>query len=306
MDKHWDSYCALSLVHFLAFPECSGGDGPVLETIAQIAADDFFAAIEITRINDSNVRQQCARLIEQSHMQVAFGAQPIILGGKLNLNSLNWRQRKQALDTLKPYIDQAAEIGARRFVVLSGPDPGEADRAAATEVLMTSLCDLGAYARHYGIAITLETFDRAVDKKALIGPADEAAALAAIVKANLPDLGLLYDMGHMPLLDETPLPALTTLRDYLVHAHVGNCVKVPGRPSYGDFHPRFGFPGGENDVPQLVEFLHALFEVGYLRENLPVGERPWVGFEMRPQAGETSAAILANIKRTWREAWARL
>lgn len=306
MNKHWDNYCSLSLVHFLAFPECGGGDGPIFETIAKIAADDFFSAIEITRINDPKVREQCARLIEQSHMQVAFGAQPTILGGKLNLNSLDWQEREKALDTLKPYIAQAAEIGVRRFVVLSGADPGQADRAATTEVLMTSLFDLGAYARRYGVAITLETFDRAIDKKALIGPADEAAALAAIVKADLPDFGLLYDMGHMPLLDETPLPALITLRDHLVHAHVGNCVKVPGRPSYGDFHPRFGFPGGENDVPQLVEFLHALFEIGYLRENPPVGERPWVGFEMRPQAGETSAAILANIKRTWREAWARL
>jgi hypothetical protein len=54
----------------------------------------------------------------------------------------------------------------------------------------------------------------------------------------------------------------------------------------------------------LVEFLRALFEVGYLRENTDT--RPWVGFEMRPQAGETSSAILANIKRTWREAWAQV
>jgi sugar phosphate isomerase/epimerase len=306
VDKHWDSYCTLSLVHFLAFPECGSGDGPIFETIAQIAADDFFSAVEITRINAPHVREQCARLIEQSHMQVAFGAQPIILGGKLNLNSLDGQVREQALETLKPYVVQAAEIGAGRFVVLSGADPGQADRAAAREVLMTSLCDLGAFAQRYGVAITLETFDRAIDKKALIGPADEAAALAAIVKADLPDFGLLYDMGHMPLLDESPLPALTTLKDYLVHAHVGNCVKVPGRAAYGDLHPRFGFPGGENDVPQLVEFLRALFEVGYLRENPPVGKRPWVGFEMRPQTGESSAAILANIKRTWREAWANL
>ena len=306
MDKHWDSYCTLSIVHFLAFPECQSGDGPVFETIAQIAADDFFSGIEVGRINDKSVREQCTRLVEQSHMQIGFGAQPIILGGKLNLNSLDSKQRSHALETLKPYIVQAAEMGARRVELLSGMDPGEADRAAATEVLITSLCELGAFARQHGIAITLETFDRTVDKKALIGPSDEAAALAAIVKADLPDFGLLYDMGHMPLLDETPRPALYMLKDHLVHAHVGNCVKVPGRPSYGDLHPRFGFPGGENDVPQLVEFLRTLFEVGYLPDDPPIGQRPWIGFEMRPQAGETSVAILANIKRTWREAWARL
>lgn len=304
--KHWDAYCSLSLVHFLAFPECQAGDGPILETVERVADDDFFSAIELSRVNDATVRQQVARLIAQTHLQVGFGAQPIILGGKLNPNSLDAGQRAQAVEALKPYIAQAAEIGAGRFVLLSGPDPGLADRPAATRHLIESLIELCAYGRGLGVGLTLETFDRTVDKKALIGPAAEAAAVAAAVKAEFPDFGLLYDMGHMPLLDESPLPALTTVRPHLVHAHVGNCVKVSGRPAYGDLHPRFGFPGGENDVAQLAEFLRALFEVGYLRDDPPIGERPWVGFEVRPQAGETSRTILANLKRAWREAWARL
>ena len=95
------------------------------------------------------------------------------------------------------------------------------------------------------------------------------------------------------------------LREYLVHVHVGNCVKVPGRVGYGDLHPRFGYPGSVCDVPELVEFLDALFTVRYLGEqqNSP---RPAVGFEIRPQPGETSAAILANLKRAWRQAWPKV
>jgi len=306
MDKHWDAYCALSIVHFLAFPECLAGDGPVVETVQRIADDDFFAAIEVGPINDPAARQQVAHIIEQSHMVVAFGAPPVILGGKLNLNSADLAERKHALDTLKSYLPQAAEVGAKQVAILSGADPAPAERPAATQRLADSIRELCAAGYEHGVSIMLETFDRTVDKKALIGSASEAAALAVAVKADCPDFGLLYDMGHMPLLDETPLPALITLKDHLVHAHVGNCIKVPGLPAYGDLHPRFGFPGGENDTPQLVEFLRALFEVGYLSEHPPIGERPWIGFEMRPQAGETSAAILANIKRTWREAWAKV
>jgi hypothetical protein len=153
------------------------------------------------------------------------------------------------------------------------------------------------------LSVVLETFDREVDKKALIGPAAEAAAIAERIKKDFPDFGLLYDMGHMVLLGETPVQALGKLKGHLAHVHVGNCVNVPGRPSYGDFHPRFGFPGSVNDVPELVEFLDALFEIGYLREGPPVGHRPGVGFEVRPQLGESSALILANLKRAWREAW---
>lgn len=304
MDKHWDHYCALSIVHFLAFPECLSGDGPILETIARIADDDFFSAIELGPINDAGVRKQAAQLIEQSHLGVASGAPPIILGGKLNLNSADASERRRAVDTLKPYIVQAAEVGSKLFCILSGPDPAPAERLSATEQLIDSICELCAYGREQGVSLVLETFDRTVDKKALIGPADEAAALASTIKREFPDFGLLYDMGHMPLLDETPLPALTILKGHLAHAHVGNCVKAPGNLAYGDMHPRFGFPGSENDVPQLVEFLRALFEIGYLRDN--PSARPWVGFEMRPQAGETSSAILANLKRTWREAWWRV
>jgi sugar phosphate isomerase/epimerase len=304
MDKHWDHYCALSIIHFLAFPECLAGDGPILETVGRIADDDFFSAIEISRINDAQTRRQAAQLIEQSHMGVAFSTAPIILGGMLDLNSPDAAERQRAMDTLKPYIVQAAEVGAQQFTILSGPDTVPARRPSAALWLIESIRKLCAFGREHGVSINLETFDRTVDKKALIGPADEAAALAATIKADFPDFGILYDMGHMPLLDESPLPALTTLKDHLVHVHLGNCVKVPGRPAYGDLHPRFGLPGGENDVPQLVEFLRALFEVGYLHDSPSV--RPGVGFEMRPQAGETSSTILANIKRTWREAWAQV
>lgn len=306
MDKHWDACCTLSLVHFLAFPECMGGDGPVLETVTRVADDDFFSGIEVTRVNDAAVRAKVARLMENTHLQVGFGAHPLILGGKLNPNSLDEDQRKQAVETLKPYCTQAAELGAKRFVILSGPDPGEAERRAATAALAKSIRELYGAARQHGLEITLETFDRNVDKKALIGPAGEAAALAADIKKDYPAFGLLYDQAHGLLLDELPLPAMAAMKAHLVHAHVGNCVKVPGRPSYGDQHPRFGFPGGENDVAELVEFLRALFAVGYLRQDPPIGERPWVGFEVKPQPSETSVELLANIKRTWREAWAHV
>src|SRR5689334_13053436 len=155
MDKHWDAYCSLSIVHFLAFPECQGGDGPVLETVTQVAEDDFFSAIEITRINDASVRRQVAQLIEQTHLDVDFGVHPMILGGKLNLNSLDSSERTKARQTLEPYVDQAAEIGARRFVLLSGPDPGEEKRAAATQCLIESLQQLCVYARERRLPVVL-------------------------------------------------------------------------------------------------------------------------------------------------------
>ena len=306
MNTDWHGHCNLSLVHFMAFPECQDGNGPIVDSIGQIVEDGFFSAIEISWINNPKLRTQIAQMIEQAGMHVSFGAHPIILQGKLNLNSLDPNERAHARETLKPYIDQASDMGAQSFVIMSGQDPAKSERRAATEALIDSIMNLCEYANRQNVSITLETFDREVDKKALIGPAKDAADLAIHIKSSFPNFGLLYDMGHMPLLDEFPLPALTTLRDHLVHVHVGNCVKVPGRISYGDLHPRFGFPGSENDVPELVEFIRSLFQIGYLHDDTSRDHLPWIGFEVKPQEGETSSTILDNIKRTWIDAWDKL
>jgi sugar phosphate isomerase/epimerase len=289
----------------MIFPETLTGSGPIVETVAKIVNDDFFSMIEVGHINDQEARKQVAELIATSHIRVAFGAQPTILTRKLDLNSFDEAKRKEALSTLRPQIDEAKEIGASRFTVLSGPDPGVDKRTKARELLVDSLLDLCSYGKESGVNVTLETFDRTIEKKSLIGPSDEALMVSSSVKKQFPSFGLMYDMGHAPLLDEDPATSLKLLKNELVHIHVGNCVKKPGLPAYGDQHPRFGFNGSENDVPQLVRFLRALFDIGYLSPE-PHDPSPVVGFELKPVPNEKSEAVIANGKRTWRKAWSLL
>jgi sugar phosphate isomerase/epimerase len=208
------------------------------------------------------------------------------------------------VEALKGGIDQAAELGCNRMAFLTGPDPGDADRERALDALADSLFTLCAYGQDKGVALTLETFDRDVDKKALIGPSAMAAPFAARIRERYPDFGLLYDLSHLPLLHESVEGALQTLKDYLVHIHVGNGVATPGKPGYGDLHPRFGFPNSANDVPELKAFLKGLFDIGYLGKGRE--PKPWVGFEVKPQPGESGDLIMANSKRAWRQAWADL
>jgi sugar phosphate isomerase/epimerase len=305
MDKHWSAYLTLSIVHFMIFPETMKGEGPVLETVRKIADDPFFGGIEISWIKDAEVRKQVKSLLEVAGLGVAFGAQPTLLMQKLDLNSADSEMRARAVAQLKEDIDLAAEMEINRLATLSGSDPGDAERPAAIDRLAASLAEVCEYGKSHGVGITLETFDRTVDKKALIGPAAESAAFSARMRRAYPDFGLMYDLSHQPLLEEPILPALQTVKDQLVHAHVGNCVMVPGRPGYGDQHPRFGFPGGENGVAELTAFLCGLFEVGYLKRT-PDASKPWVGIEVKPMPGETSDMVLANTKRAWIEAWARV
>jgi sugar phosphate isomerase/epimerase len=304
MDKHWDNFCTMSIVHFMAFPQCMGGEGPIVETVSEIAEDPFFGGIEIGWIKEPAVRVATKAVLEAAHIKVGHGAQSALLAQKLNLNSLDQEERGRAVTQLKRNVDEAAALGAARVAFLSGRDPGDADRPAALEALIRSTIEVSAYAQDKGIALTCEVFDRDIDKKCLIGPSGYAAEFARIVRRDYPDFGLMYDLSHRPLLHEEVGPALEQIKDVLVHIHVGNAVVDPGKPGYGDLHPRFGWPGGANDVPELVDFLRGLFKIGYLAEG---AARPWVGFEIKPQAaGETSELVIAGTKRVWQQAWARV
>lgn len=303
MNASLHSAMKVGIVHFMAYPEAQRPDGPVLETISKVAEDAFFGAIEITHVPDGKVRAEASRLLAAAHLVVGYGAQPVQLGGKLDLNALDPAKRQQAIDRLKTAIDEAYELGAQRFAVLSGPYPGEQHEAEATKLLIDSLNQLCAHAASQGtMGLVMETFDRSIDKKSLIGPNALAVEVSAAVRRDHPIFGLMLDLSHLPLQFETAEQALTVAKDHLVHAHIGNCVlNDRSHPLYGDLHPRFGVEGGENDVPELVEYLRMLREIGYIGE----GKQNIVAFEVKP-AGEPSAITVANAKRTLIEAWARL
>jgi sugar phosphate isomerase/epimerase len=302
MKDSLQSYMQVGIVHFMAYPECMKGEGPIYDTLTKIVEDEFFSAVEITWIKDPAERQRVKTLLATSHMTVGYGAQPCLLSQKLNLNHFDEGERKRAVDQVKACIDEAAEVGAGAVAVLSGVDPGER-REEAFKLLVESVKELCEYAKGKGLRFILESFDSKYDKKCLIGPAKDALALCKAVRKAYPDFGIMVDLSHLPIQEETPKKVFGTLKkENIAHIHIGNCVKVEGQPAYGDQHPRFGLPGGENDVPQLTAFLKGLFEIGYLGR----GRRPVVAFEVKPLAGETSGAVIGSAKRTLLEAWSRI
>jgi len=146
---------------------------------------------------------------------------------------------------------------------------------------------------YWSRGIPRPVFDRSIDKKSLIGPNALAVEVSAAVRRENPTFGLMLDLSHLPLQFETSEQALNVARDHLVHAHIGNCVlNDKGNPLYGDLHPRFGVEGGENDVPEVVEYLSVLRDIGYIGD----GKQNVVAFEVKPAGGESSAVVIANAK----------
>jgi len=298
-------YMKVGIIHFMAFPEVMKGEGPVVETLETLCGDDYFQVIELTRIKEPAVREQAIGVVRRSGKAVAFGAQPVLLSGKLDLNSLDADTRQAAVDAARNCLDEAIQWGASGFAVLSGPDPGEENRDAAEAALITSLKEICEFSRRKnGPPVLLETFDRVpFGKNCLIGPTTAARRIANRVYPFYLNFGLMVDLSHLPLLAETPEHCIKTAGQRLRHVHIGNCVmRDAAHPAYGDNHPAFGIPEGENGVDELAAFLKALLDAGYIA----AGKDNVVSFEVKPFGGQTSDEVVTNAKETLGAAWAAL
>ncbi|MEW9094256.1 MAG: sugar phosphate isomerase/epimerase family protein [Clostridiaceae bacterium] len=302
MTESMYKYMKVGIVHFMVYPSTIKGEGPVLESLRKVAVDDYFNAIEITWIKDDETREKAKKILEQSHMTIAYGGQPRLLTTGLNINSIDEDERLKALNSLKEGIDEAEYMGAKGFAFLSGKYEEET-KEEAYNALVKSTKELCEYAKDKGITVVLEVFDYDVDKKSLIGPVALAKRYAEEIRKEYDNFGLMVDLSHIPQLHETIEESILPIKDYIVHAHMGSCViKDSSMAAYGDQHPRFGFPNGENDVEELVQYLRVLKSIGFLNAENP----PIVSFEVKPWGDEDPEIVVANAKRTLNEAWAKL
>ena len=188
-----------------------------------ICRDDFFDAIELKGYGERNAEAKA--LLGQSHLKVRYGAQPRLLGPKLNPNAIDETERQKAEATLLEAIDEAEYFGA--MVTLAGKWEEETKEEAYQQLLKTT-CNLCIYAASKDMNVELEVFDYDMDKAALIGPAPLAARFAADMRTTHSNFGLLVDLSHFPTTYETSQFVIRTLRPYITHFHFGNAVVKPG------------------------------------------------------------------------------
>ena len=302
MKESIHKYFKLGLIHFMAYPACIKGEGPILETLEKIAVDDYFDAVEITWIKDAETRIKAKKLLETSYITVCYGAQPRLLTTGLNPNHLDENERKKAEATLIEAIDEAYEMGAKGMAFLAGKWEKNSKETAYGQLIKTTkaLCD---YASAKGMTINLEVFDFDLDKAALIGPAPLAARFAAEMREYTNNFGLMIDLSHIPQTYESSRFVVRTLKPFINHIHLGSAViGDKSYEAYGDTHPRFGFPNGVNDVKEVLDFLRVLKEEGFLD-----AENPYVmSFEVKPWGSENPDLVVANAKRVLNRAWAIL
>lgn len=296
MKESIHKYFQVGTILWMSYPPERCG---FLEPLKKICCDDFFDAVEITQIVENEERERAKSLLEQSHLKVCYGAQPRLLGPKLNPNAIDEREREKAEKTLLEAVDEAEYLGAKGIAFLAGKWQKEAREKAFSQLLKTTgrVCD---YAASKQMQVELEVFDYDMDKAALIGPAPYAAEFAAKMRMEHNNFGLMVDLSHFPTTYENSRFVIQTLKPYITHIHIGNAVVKKGCEAYGDQHPRFGFPESANDVEELTDFFRILWKEGFFRKKEPLV----LSLEVKPWQNEEPDIILANTKRVIRRAWA--
>lgn len=287
-------YFKVGTIQWMSFPVSDP-----MDSLLKIARDDYFDAIELKGYASDELNEKAKKILDQSHLKVCFGAQPWLLGPKLNPNAIDENERMKAQDALMKAIDNAEFLGSEGIAFLAGKWNEETKDQAYSQLLKTTrnICD---YAKSKNMKVELEVFDYDMDKAALIGPAPLAAKFAADMRTTHSNFGLLVDLSHFPTTYETSRFVIQTLRPYITHFHFGNAVVEKGFDGYGDLHPRMGYPHSANDIPELVDYLTVLKEEGFFN-----AEKPYVlSMEVTLRPGEDEEIVLANTKRCLNRAWA--
>ena len=205
-------------------------------------------------------------------------------------------QRIYAYDTLMREVEYALAVGSKKIVFASGPDLPE-DRAHAKERLGELIVTVAKQLPR-DVILALEPTDRDIDKHFLLGPLDETVDFIKRCRRYVPNLGLLLDQCHVPLMHETLESALAKVEDTLVHIHLGNCViRDENDPFYGDKHIPWGYTGAEYGDDEGVAFLEMLKKIGYFDKKGAT-----VSFEMRPYEGMSAEESLDRFVSVWNRA----
>jgi len=311
MTETWRQTMDLGIVHFMAYPVIKD-DNPELtvSSVREIALDDFFDVIEVRRSDHDGVHEQIKAICDEAGLSIGIGAQPGLLLNKLSLNNSDAAGRRAAIDEVKKSVDAANEMGARICALLSGRDPGDDEgRKREMGLLVDSCVQLCKYAQDTAegdpVWLSVEQFDYDIDKSCLIGPTARTVELAERVREEVPNFGVTIDLSHLPLLREDMTEWITQAAPYVIHLHAGNAVVVEGREAYGDYHPRFGYPGSENDMAELRAYLESLIFAGVFQNEVPTDKMVFT-FEVKPTGSESTDLVLAHTKRTFLRAWAEV
>ena len=295
-------YAKLGLAHFMLYPQCTDSEHVLVETLIPFLERTDIEVLDYYLPYNADDRERLIPAVRACPMQKDYA----VLGmpqDKISLGSPADNERAIGRLLLAEQVEVAAASGAGALSFSSGRDVAVADRPAARRRFAELCVWLCGELKQRGMIGLLEPFDRDVDRRFLLGPTAECVELIDSLAPEVDNLKIQLDLSHVALMGESFAAAIHTVRKHLAHVHLGNCVKGDrADPFFGDRHAPIGYPGGEVDVPQVVEILRLLLDVGYLDRQ----RRGPLVIETRPAPGMTVEQTIAQQMALVEEAWRRV
>lgn len=171
----------------------------------------------------------------------------------------------ERVEKTKKIIDLAAEFGARAVTTHIGVIP-EDKNSPRFKTMLSALSECGLYAKQKGITLAIET-----------GP-EKATTLLQFLKETQGGVGVNLDPANFVMVSgQNPVEAVYLLRDYIVHTHAKDGVKINDDLTPEQVYHSFAVGGvdalnackcfkevplGEGSVPWR-EYIAALKDIGY-------------------------------------------
>ncbi|MFZ4695372.1 MAG: TIM barrel protein [Verrucomicrobiia bacterium] len=278
--------CRPGLILHLLFPDVRRRKGRTFERAEYAAQTGFYRAVEIAEVEDRDERAKLRRLVEENDLKLVYWLSFLQMESVVSISSPEEEERRRAVGELLRQLPHAAECRAHTVAIVSGRDVGVARRGQALESLKRSVFELAEAARPYGLGrFEMETMDREVHKKHVLGPTAEALAFIHEVRQEVPGFYLAFDTAHIRLLGEDPAESLAQAAGVTGQIHLANCVDDPRKPGFGDHHIPPG-PPGFLDRREIRRLLDRGLAAGVLGPK-----RPIVSVEVAGDGGEGAFAL---------------
>lgn len=175
------------------------------------------------------------------------------------------KDNAERVEKTKRIIDLAVEFGAKVVTTHIGVIPSDKTQPRYS-VMLNALTAAGLYAKEKGVTLAIET-----------GP-EFAKTLLAFLKDTKGGVGVNSDPANFVMVTgQDPVEAVNLLKDYIVHTHAKDGIKISDDMTPTDVYHAFAVGGVEalnackcfKEVPlgegqvQWKEYLSALKNIGY-------------------------------------------
>ena len=259
---------------------------------------DSLSILENTKINTIELYFPFEKTKEMKSVILDHGIKNIVypIAGVqkmegFSLCDLNEKKRMNAVFLLMRAFETANEIGAKKVLITTGRDTDECDRPKAVEQFMKSMERLLPEAENFDVV--LETGDRTVDARQLLGPTDLSMKLTEEIRKEYKNFYLTLDTSHIAQLGENVEASIEKALCLSNHVHLASCILTPGHPLYGDKHPFFSHPDGVLSDDRL----HKIYS--YVEKRSEEEEREiLIGHEVIDRCGGRLGGLEKSIKES--------